>query len=150
MHGSGYVFDNRPDPLGASSYLEPGAHRDVAVELESDRAREILAGGAQGRVAVVAYQDDGDRVLGRGNDSVYRSDGETIDDTAVIDAPAPTEAQTEATSSTPTPGPTTTTTPSNTGDEGLSLFGWVGIGFGVLFALVGLVGLVGALMWGRP
>jgi len=148
-----YVFDGREDPVGNSSYLPPGTHRDVEIELSPRAVRP----GATARVAAVAHRDSGgDRSLtrylnGSDADPPYRTDGAPVADTASITSPStPTEARTETdpgsgaggTSSTVTETEIGTGTTSSTGGSdggGLSPGEAVGAAVGTVLTLLAVL-----------
>lgn len=119
IHGGRYVFDGRPDPLGVSSYLNPGTHRNVTVHLSPER----FSPGATGRIAAVLYHDNGDEQFTRFDeggavDRPYTVGGEPVEETATVErgpesteSRAPSAIVTTTEGSSPSP-PETGTRPS--------------------------------------
>jgi hypothetical protein len=146
VHGGRYVFDGRPQPLGASSYLEPGTHRNVSVRLSA----EAIPGGAMGHVAAILYRDDGDEQFTRfqqegDTDPPYTIDGRPVDDTATITVRTTTASTTTTTAtvtgtpSSETPQPSTT---HATDRHALDPVQVAGILLGGLFAVAAVLVLV--------
>ncbi len=138
IHGGRYVFDEIPDPIGRTAYLEPGTHT-VSVPLESG----TFPPNSTGRLAAVVHRDSGeDRDFTRyeGNtssDPPYKSTGEPIDDAATITAPS-------TSTSTATPN-ATATSPADSGSESLGTVEFIGIALGALLVLAA----IGVLVTGR-
>jgi hypothetical protein len=144
VHSGRYVFDERPAPVAATSYLPAGEHT-VAVELDAS----ALPTNATGRLAAVAHRDTGgDERLTRyeGNlsaDPPYSADGEPVDDVATVTDPAPPAVSATTSAATPrrsASAPTTTTTGASGGPGLLDV---VGVGLGVLLALAAAAVLLG-------
>jgi hypothetical protein len=138
VHSGRYVFDDQGDPIGATAYLSPGEHRDVAVPI-TDRGRQLAIPGS---VAAVAHRDDGDKALTRFEDDPtadppYRADGAPVDATARVTVPTSTVTATPSPTPAPateTPAPTVTATAD--GGGGLSLLDLVGLGIGAVLLIV--------------
>ncbi|MWG36615.1 hypothetical protein GQS65_19340 [Halomarina oriensis] len=143
IHSGRYVFDGRPDPLGVSTYLDAGTHRNVTVHLSPGR----FSPGATGRIAAVLYHDDGDEQFtrfdeGEDVDRPYTVGGEPVEETATVERALPSTVTT-------TPNVTATTsvnsspTPIETRHRpSLGLSQLVGLFLGGAFAVAAVLVLV--------
>ena len=127
--------------LGHSEYLEAGAHENVTVALSADPAR----GGV---FIATAYLDDGDESFNASADPAYVNENDVaISSTAYVtvegsDAAPETTETTETTESTEatTTAAETTETAETTADATEETTSTEGPGFGVVAAVVGLLG----------
>jgi hypothetical protein len=145
VHGGRYVFDGRPDPLGVSTYLGPGTHRDVSVQLPPDR----ILPGVTGRVAAVLYHDDGDGRFtrfdeGGGVDRPYRVDGEVVAETVTVERTSrPTTTDSPSATATTTATARSAVSPTEAqGQPSLDPLHLIGLLCGGLFTVAAVVVLV--------
>ncbi|WP_224268586.1 DUF7282 domain-containing protein [Haloprofundus salinisoli] len=148
ISNGGYVaiFDEGGTLVGHSDYLESGEQTNVTVALNDSFT------GDQVTIAT-AYTDDGDETFNESADAPYQENGAPISSTAYVTGDGASEQTTtstaeETTEDGDTSAETTTEAAETTEDAGAAETtgdgetGTDGPGFGVVAALVGLLGAV--------
>ncbi|WP_224335026.1 DUF7282 domain-containing protein [Haloprofundus halobius] len=144
LSNGGYVviFDEGGDLIGHSDYLEPGEQTNITVTLNDSFS------GDQVTIAT-AHTDDGDQEFNQSADVPYQENGAPISSTAYLNTEGQSEETPSGNETTTSADETTTSVDTESTDEaatdeatteGEETTSTDGPGFGVVAALVGLLG----------